>query len=41
MQIIWTEDAIHDYHQNIDYLLEKWTEQVAMAFVEDWSLCLI
>lgn len=35
MQIIWSDDALADYHQNIDFLLEKWSEQVAVEFMED------
>ena len=25
MQIVWSDDAVADYHQNIDFLLEKWS----------------
>jgi plasmid stabilization system protein ParE len=35
MNIIWSDDALADYHQNIDYLLEEWSEQVALEFIED------
>lgn len=35
MKIIWSDDALADYHQNIDYLLEEWSEQVALEFIED------
>jgi plasmid stabilization system protein ParE len=35
MQVIWSDEAIVDYHQNIDYLLTDWSEQVAIDFIED------
>lgn len=35
MKIIWSDEAIADYHQNIDYLLKEWSEQVAVEFIED------
>ncbi len=35
MQIVWSDDAVADYHQNIDFLLEKWSVQVAVEFMED------
>lgn len=35
MQVIWSDEALADYHQNIDFLLREWTEQVAIEFVED------
>jgi plasmid stabilization system protein ParE len=35
MQIKWSDEAIADYHQNIDYLLKEWPENVAIEFVED------
>ncbi len=35
MKIIWSEDALLDYHQNIDYLLIDWSESVALQFVEE------
>jgi plasmid stabilization system protein ParE len=35
MRVIWSDEAILDYHQNIDYLLTKWSEQVAIDFIED------
>jgi len=35
MKIIWSEDALLDYHQNIDYLLVDWSESVALQFVEE------
>lgn len=35
MKIIWSDEAIADYQQNIDYLLKEWSEQVAIEFIED------
>ncbi|MBS1681969.1 MAG: type II toxin-antitoxin system RelE/ParE family toxin [Bacteroidetes bacterium] len=35
MKIIWSDEALLDYHQNIDYLLKDWSEQVALDFMED------
>lgn len=35
MKIIWSDEAIADYHQNIDYLLKEWSEQVTIEFIED------
>jgi plasmid stabilization system protein ParE len=35
MQIIWSDDAIADYHQNIEYLSSEWSDQVAIEFIED------
>ncbi len=35
MNIIWSEDAIIDYHQNIDYLITEWSEKLAAEFIED------
>ncbi len=35
MQIFWSDEAITDYHQNIDYLVKEWSEQVAVEFIED------
>jgi plasmid stabilization system protein ParE len=33
-KVIWSEPAKDDYWQNIDYLLENWTEIVAIKFIE-------
>ncbi len=33
--IIWTEPALKDYHDNIDYLLREWSEKVAIEFIDD------
>ena len=35
MQIIWSDDAIEDYRQNIEYLLSRWGEKLASAFIEE------
>jgi plasmid stabilization system protein ParE len=35
MQTVWSDDALIDYNQNIDYLQKEWSEQVALEFVED------
>ena len=35
MQVIWSDEAIEDYHQNIDYLLKNWSVKVALEFTED------
>ncbi|PPL01311.1 type II toxin-antitoxin system RelE/ParE family toxin [Parapedobacter indicus] len=34
MRLIWTEDAMNDYHHNIDFLLERWTTRIAQEFIE-------
>ena len=31
--IIWSQPAIDDYWQNIDYLHENWTEQVVQNYI--------
>ena len=33
--IIWNDLAIRDYHENIDYLLRKWSEKEALIFIND------
>ena len=35
VQIIWSEEAKEDYHQNIDYLLSEWSEKSASEFIEE------
>ncbi|NOS56412.1 MAG: type II toxin-antitoxin system RelE/ParE family toxin [Cyclobacteriaceae bacterium] len=35
MHVVWTDEALADYHQNIDFLLKEWTDQVALDFIED------
>ena len=32
--IIWSDIAKQDYWDNIDYLLDKWTEKEAVGFIE-------
>jgi plasmid stabilization system protein ParE len=32
---VWTEQALADYHENIDYLLRDWTEKEALNFIKD------
>jgi hypothetical protein len=31
---IWTQTAINEYDQNIDYLLKNWSSQVAIDFID-------
>jgi plasmid stabilization system protein ParE len=35
MQVIWSDEAVADYHQNIDYLEKEWSSQVVVEFIED------
>jgi hypothetical protein len=35
MHVVWTDEALADYHQNIDFLLKEFTDQVALDFIED------
>ena len=35
MEIIWSGEAAEDYHQNIGYLLESWSEKSAMNFINE------
>lgn len=35
MTIIWSDEAVADYHQNIEYLLSEWSEAVAIEFIND------
>lgn len=35
MNIVWSDEAAEDYHQNIDYLLAEWSEKSAAEFIED------
>lgn len=35
MDIIWSKEAVADYHENIEYLLEEWSESVAINFIEE------
>lgn len=34
LNIIWTNSAIEDYSNNIDYLEKEWTEKVIEDFIE-------
>ncbi len=34
-KIIWSDDAVTDYHQTIDYLLLNWSENAALTFIEE------
>jgi plasmid stabilization system protein ParE len=34
-QITWSDEAVTDYHQTIDYLLQEWSEQAAIDFIEE------
>lgn len=31
---IWTETASFEYEQNIDYVLKRWSEEVALRFID-------
>ena len=33
--VIWNYLAIRDYHENIDYLLRKWSEKEAKTFINE------
>ncbi len=33
MRVIWSDDAVEDYFQNINYLLAEWPENVASDFI--------
>ncbi len=35
MTVIWSDEAIEDYHRNIDYLLKQWSTEVAIEFIDD------
>ena len=35
MQIVWSEEALSDYHQIIDYLLLEWSEKSARTFIDE------
>ena len=34
-KINWTDLALTDYHDNIDYLLREWSEKEALNFIDD------
>lgn len=33
--ITWNNLAVQDYHENIDYLLSRWSDKEAIAFIND------
>ena len=33
--IIWNNLAVQDYHENIEYLLNRWSDKEAIAFIND------
>lgn len=33
--IVWTDLALNDYHENIDFLLKEWSEKEALNFIGD------
>ena len=35
MEIIWSGEAAEDYYQNIGYLLESWSEESAINFINE------
>lgn len=35
MEIIWSDDAKIDYHENIEYLLREWSEKSAIKFIDE------
>jgi len=34
-RVRWNPSAIIDYHENIDYLLEKWSVKTAQQFIDE------
>jgi plasmid stabilization system protein ParE len=34
-KIIWSADAVSDYEQNIEYLLEKWSIKETQQFIDE------
>ena len=34
-RIRWNPTAVIDYNENIDYLLEKWSEKAAQQFIDE------
>jgi len=34
-EILWSQEARNDFEKNIDYLLQKWTENEAQKFIDD------
>ena len=35
MKIIWSEKAVSDYWQNIDFLIERWGDSEALSFISE------
>ena len=35
MEVIWSDDATEDYQDNIQFLLNRWSERSAMNFIEE------
>jgi plasmid stabilization system protein ParE len=35
MKIIWSEKALQDFEQNIDYLFEEWNQDVVQDFTSE------
>ncbi len=35
MQVIWSDEAIQDYHSNIEYLLARWSAKSASNFIDE------
>ncbi len=35
MKITWSPKADEDFEQNLEYLLEEWTEEVALNFTDE------
>jgi plasmid stabilization system protein ParE len=33
--VVWNDLALLDYHENIDYLLQEWSEREAIKFIGD------
>jgi hypothetical protein len=33
--IIWNDMAVRDYHENIEYLLSKWSDKEAITFINE------
>ena len=35
MKVVWSDEAIEDYNQNIEYLERVWSFMVASEFIQD------
>jgi plasmid stabilization system protein ParE len=40
-KILWNQSALDDYHSNIQYLQEKWTDKEAINFIEEVEALLL